>query len=101
VSTKLNNIAEVLEMLERVELLEEITENPDGEPKNTSSQQNPSPVTIEYDRYRGSGPVRQVQRYIRRNSRRWHNSPGTGNYGGRNYHDEEKRAMNKEPSNRT
>jgi hypothetical protein len=63
VSTKLNTVAEVLEVLKRLELMEERTAVFDTGPRHNNSPQRGSQNRGGDSRFEGAGQVRQVQRY--------------------------------------
>jgi hypothetical protein len=85
VSTKLNSVAEVLEVLKRLELMEERTTVFDSGPRHNSSPQRGSQNRSGDSRFEGAGQVRQVQRYNPRDRENWRSDRGRNSYRGRGY----------------
>jgi hypothetical protein len=90
ISTKLCTIAEVLEVLKRLELMEERSSVFDVGPKSNMQQKNPQNRSGD-SRYEGSGQVRQVQSYNSRGRENWRTERGRNSYRGRGYRTEQSR----------
>jgi hypothetical protein len=71
VTTRMNTVVEALEVLRRLEILEETTTNFRAEVKQDHAQQNSFPNRTRNEGQRGAGPVRQVQRYTNRDRGNW------------------------------
>jgi hypothetical protein len=91
VSTKLNTVAEVLEVLKRLELMEERNLAFDTSPRSNSGQQRNQQNRNGDPRYEGANNVRQVRRYIPRDTENWRSNRGQNSYRGRNYNNERER----------
>jgi hypothetical protein len=80
----------VLEVLKGLELIETSPRIPRGEPKFNPVQPNSSTVRVGHERFRGPGPVRQIERYTPRNR-------GRGHFSGRK--DQAEAGTGREPHN--
>jgi hypothetical protein len=85
VTTKLNTVTEALEVLKRLEMLEERMTHSSREIKQDPATQNNFSNRNRNEGPRGAGPVRQVQRYMDRERRNWNEDRGRDRYRGRNY----------------
>jgi hypothetical protein len=83
ITTKLNTIMEALEVLKRLETLEEGKLAMESGNRFTTATHSSAPMRNKNEGQRGPGPVRQIQRYPPQNQRRWNGSRGQGNYSGR------------------
>ena len=98
-SNRLSTVAEVLEVLKRLELIEERATIPIVGTRIAPNRPNSPPVRMGNDRFRGYPPVRQVQGYTPRTRGGWRSSRGRGSYAGRNDWREEERVGGEEPPN--
>jgi hypothetical protein len=91
ISTRLCTIAEVLEVLKRLELMEERSSAFDVGPRSSNTQQR-SPQNRSGDsKFEGSGQVRQVQSYIPRGRENWRTDRGRNSYRDRGYREDRNR----------
>jgi hypothetical protein len=85
VTTKMNTVTEALEVLKRLEMLEERMVNSRAEIKQDPTTHHNFSNRNRNEGQRGAGPVRQVQRYNDRDRRSWEDTRGRERYRGRNY----------------
>jgi hypothetical protein len=80
VSTRLDSVAEFLEVLNRLELVEERNESSGVASGFNQPTQNFSANRDRNDRQEGPGPIRQVQHHHRGSRGGWRGAPGRGNF---------------------